>query len=306
MVRIVRAATAAPWRGRATAGAGDPPFTTPSPSMPQKGLHMRSSTRVVSVAVAATLLVAACGTDGSGTGSGDGTLPGTVATTTATTPDTTAETTPDTTATSEPDLPAQDLEADTAAAEAALLTAADLPEGWTEESRDGDAAATLDGRLAECVGADGITAADATASSARLVAPEGNLVVTEDIGARAGEREARLFVALFAEPGVPACLEAAYGEFAADVLGATVADGAQFGTPAAARLAVGSAGDATQAIRVVVPVTGDPSVSTVTVDHVVVRAGRALASLTFENRTEATPVETIDEFTALAAERLTS
>jgi hypothetical protein len=267
---------------------------------------MRSSTRVASVALAATLLVAACGSDGSGNSAGDGTLPDAVDTTSATTPDTTVEATPDTTATSEPDLPAQDVEADTAAAEAALLTVADLPEGWTEVAGDTDAAATLDSRLAECVGADGITAADATASSARLVAPEGNLAVTEDIGARADEGEARLFVALFAEPGVPACLEATYGEFAADVLGATVADGAEFGAPTAERLAVGSAGDATQAIRVVVPVTGDPSVTAVTVDHVVVRAGRALASLTFENRTEATPVETIDEFTALAAERLIS
>jgi hypothetical protein len=267
---------------------------------------MRSSTRVASVALAAALLVTACGSDGSGTGSGNGILPDAVDPTTTTAPEATVETTPDTTQTSEPDLPAQDVEADTAAAEAALLTVADLPEGWTEAARDSDAASTLDSRLAECVGADGITAADATASSARLVAPEGNLAVTEDIGARADEGQARLFVALYAEPGVPACLEAAYGELAADVLGATVAAGAEFGTPTAERLAVGSAGDATQAIRVVVPVTGDPSVTALTVDHVVVRAGRALASLTFENRSEATPVETIDEFTALAAERLTS
>jgi hypothetical protein len=72
------------------------------------------------------------------------------------------------------------------------------------------------------------------------------------------------------------------------------------------RLSVGSAGDATQAIRVVVPVTGDPSVTAVTVDHIVVRSGRALAGLTFEHRTQATPVETIDEFSALAADRLSA
>lgn len=272
---------------------------------------MRPSTRVASVALAAALLLAACGSDGSGTGADDGTLPDAVDTT-ATAPDTTVETvetTPDTTTeTSEPEVPAQDVEADAAAAEAALLTAADLPEGWSEAGGDGEAAAALNSRLAECVGAegDGITAAEVTASSARFVAPEGNLAVTQDIGVRADEREARLFVALFAEPGVPACVEAAYGELAAEVLGDTVAEGAEFGAPAAVRLAVGSAGDATQAIRVVVPVTGDPAVTAVTVDHVVVRTGRALASLTFENRTEATPVETIDEFTALAADRLSA
>jgi hypothetical protein len=273
---------------------------------------MRSSTRLASAAFAATLLVAACGSDGpgTGTGAGDGTLPGAVDTTTATTPDTTVETdetTPDTTTgTSEPEVPGQDVEADTAAAEAALLAVADLPEGWTEAPRDRDAAAGLDSRLAECIEGDDTTSADATvsAASAQFFAPEGNLAVTEDVRVRADEREARRFVALVVEPGVLACVEGAYGELAGDAFAATVAEGAEFGSPTADRLAVGSAGDATQAIRVVVPVTGDPSVSAITVDHVIVRAGRALASLTFENRTEATPVETIDELTAPAASRL--
>ena len=83
-----------------------------------------------------------------------------------------------------------------------------------------------------------------------------------------------------------------------------MASGAQLGVPTASRLPVGSAGDATQAVRVTVLVTGDPEVAEVTIDHVVVRRGRSLASLTFDNRTEATPVETIDQYTALIAERL--
>ena len=85
---------------------------------------------------------------------------------------------------------------------------------------------------------------------------------------------------------------------------ASVASGAQLGVPTASRLPVGSAGDAAQAVRVTVLVTGDPEVAEVTIDHVVVRRGRSLASLTFDNRTEATPVETIDQYTALIAERL--
>ncbi len=273
---------------------------------------MRSSARVVSIALAATLLVAACGSDDSGTGTGAGGAggAGTVAEavdTTDTSPDTTPETTaepvetmPDTTtATSEPDGPAQDVEADTAAAEVALLTVADLPERWTEAPRDADADSALDSRITECVGAEADSSV--SAASARFVAPEGALAVTEDINVRAEERNARLFVALFAEPAVPECVAAAYSELAAEAFGGTVADGAEFGAPTAARLQVGSAGDATQAIRVVVPVTGDPSVTAVTVDHVIVRSGRALASLTFENRAEATAVETIDQFTTLAA-----
>lgn len=280
---------------------------------------MRSTSRAVSVALAATLVLAACGSDSSGTGAGvsDGapTESSTVETTIETTPDTTTpdtttvETTPDTsTATTEPEEAAQDVDADTAAAEVALIDAADLPEGWTETPREIEAATALDARLAECVGVDGdrISAADAAAASDLFVSPDGNLAVSQDIGVRADEREARTVVAFLVEPAVPACFEAAYGELAGEALGATVAEGAAFGAPTVTRLQVGSVGDATQAIRVVVPVTGDPSVTAVTIDHVVVRSGRSLTSLTFENRTEATAVETIDEFTALAAAGLSA
>ena len=281
---------------------------------------MRSSSRAVSVALAATLLLAACGSEGSGTGAVDGaptdsTVDATLADATdettpeTTTVDTTVETTPDTsTAMVEPEEAAQDVDADTAGAEAALIVAADLPEGWNAAPRESDAVSTLDGRLAECVGVDGdrISAADAAAASDRFVSPDGNLAVSQDIGVRADEREARSVVAFLVEPAVPACFEAAYGELAGEALGATVAEGATFGAPTVTRLQVGSVGDATQAIHVVVPVTGDPSVTAVTIDHVVVRSGRSLASLTFENRTEATAVETIDEFTALAAAGLSA
>lgn len=273
---------------------------------------MRLHTRAVSAALAATLLVAACGSDDAGTGAGavDGTSTGTAVDATLpdviveTTPETTAAAAPDTTtATTEPEEAAQDVDADTAAAEAALLTGAALPEGWTETPRTSEAVATLDSRLAECVGVEGdrISAADAAAASGRLVSPEGNLAVVQDIGVRADEREARSVVALLVEPGVPACVGAAYGELAAEALAGTVAEGAEFGAPTVDRLQVGSAGDATQAIRVLLPVTGDPAVVAMTVDHVVVRSGRTLTTFTFENRTEATPVETIDEITALAA-----
>ena len=67
-----------------------------------------------------------------------------------------------------------------------------------------------------------------------------------------------------------------------------------------------SAGVATQAIRVTVPVTGDLVTTEVTIDHVVVRNGRSTATITFSSSAAATPVETIDEVTALIAERLPS
>ena len=265
---------------------------------------MRSRSRVVTVALAATLLIAACGSDDSGSADGGGGPTETIAAV-DTTPDTTTETT--SAPTSAPD-ETQDVEADTAAAEAALLTIADLPAGWIEAPADGDADAALAASLAACVGVDGdvISAADATATTDGFEAPDGTASISQHVGVLAAESDARTVVAFTAEPGVPACFEAAYAELAGEALAGELVEGAQFGAPVASRLQVGSAGDATQAIRVTVPVTGDPATTEVTIDHVVVRSGRSLATVTFSSSAAATPVETIDEVTALIAERLPS
>ena len=263
---------------------------------------MRSRSRVVTVALAATLLIAACGSDDSGSGADVGTPTETIAGVDRT-PDTTIETTG--APTSVPD-EAQDIEGDTAAAEAALLTVADLPAGWTEAPADGDADAALAASLAACVGVDGdvISAADATATADRFAAPDGTASISQHVGVLAVEGDARTVVAFTAEPAVPACFEAAYAEFAGEALAGELDEGAQFGAPVASRLQVGSAGDATQAIRVTVPVTGDPTTAEVTIDHVVVRNGRSLTTITFASIAAPTTVESIDAVTAVAAERL--
>lgn len=265
---------------------------------------MRSTFRVASIALAATLIVAACGSEETGSGAG-------APTETIAAPDTTvAESMPETTTetsvapTSEPEQAAQDVEADTAAAEAALLSVADLPEGWADAADD--TAAPLNARLAECVDVDGdeISTADATASAGPFVSPVGDASIRQHVGVLATVAEARTVVALTVEPSVLGCFEEAYAELAADALVSAAADGSTFGAPSVTRLQIAPAGDATQAIRVTVPVTGDPAVAAVTVDHVVVRSGRSLATITFANSTEATPIENIDEITAIVAERL--
>ncbi len=263
---------------------------------------MRSTVRVMSVALAATLVVAACGSDESGSSEPTETIAA-VDTTVA---DTVETTVPDTVApTSTPDEVTQDVEADTAAAEAALLLLADLPEGWTETPA-ADGAAALSTRLAECVDVDGdaISAADASAATALFAAPEGTSSISQHVGVLATEADARTVVAFTVEPDVPACFEAAYADLGGDALAIGLADGAQTGAPAATRLQVGPAGDATQAIRVIVPVTGDPAVTEVTVDHVIVRSGRSLATVTFSSSAEPTALEALDEVTAVVAERL--
>jgi hypothetical protein len=266
---------------------------------------MRSTFRVASIALAATLIVAACGSEDSGSSAGapTDTIAAAGTTVVESTPDTTTETS--IAPTSEPAEAGQDVEADTAAAEAALLTVADLPEGWTEGAA-GDAAAPLNARLAECVGVDGdeISTAEATAAAGPFASPAADASISQHVGVLATETEARKVVALTVEPGVLVCFADVYAELAADALVGTTADGSTFGAATATRLQVGPAGDATQAIRVTVPVTGDPAVAAVTVDHVLVRSGRSLSTIAFVNSTEATPVESIDAITAVVAERL--
>ena len=270
---------------------------------------MFSRTRVVAVALAATLVIAACGSDDSGTGAGAGgdtiasasTTADTTETTVAdTTPDTTEATTEDTTATT--DAPTQDVEADTAAAQGALLTLADFPEGWSEASAADGAGTEIDGRLAECVGVDG---SEAVAATADFSSPDGSIVAAQSVDVQATERDARLVIAQLTNPEVPECVAAAYAELGAAALSAgAIAEGATIGEVTTTRLAVGAAGDATQAIRVVIPVTSGEATAQVTVDQVFVRSGRSLATISFESSLEATPVETIDAITTAAASRL--
>jgi len=271
---------------------------------------MFSSVRPVFVALAATLLIAACGSDDGAAGtSADNTVAEIIVADTI--PDTTPEATPDSTdantedTTASTEAPAQDVDADLAAAQAAVLTVADLPEGWTDTPAEADVASDLDARLAECVGVDSVTSSDASAASGTFASSDGSLVVNQRVGVQATEQNARLVVASLTNPEVPGCVAAAYTELGAAALSVgAVVEGAEIGEVTASRLAVGAAGDATQAIRVVIPVTTGGAASLLTVDHVFTRSGRSLASLSFEARLEATAVETIDEITAAAASRL--
>jgi hypothetical protein len=262
---------------------------------------MFSSTRLVPVALAATLLFAACGSDDDASGTGSDTVvaetttadttPAPETTVADTTPETTEATTEDTTATTE--VPEQDIDADTAAAEAGVLTIGDFPEGWTETPAD--AASEIDARVAECVGGE---SAGAVASTGDFSSPDGSLVVSENVNVLATERDARLVISSITNPEVPECIAAAYAELGAAALSAgAVAEGTEIGEVTATRLTVGAAGDSTQAIRVTLPVADGQ----LTVDQVLVRSGRSLATISFEARVEPTPVETIDGITSAAA-----
>lgn len=275
---------------------------------------MFSSPRTVSAVLVATLLIAACGSDDSTSSTTAVTVAAPAVTVADSAPQTTPETTPGTSevqtedTTSSTDVPSQDIAADTAAAEAAVLTLANLPEGWAEAAADDGAMSEVDGRLAECLGVDSLTSPDAQAMTSNFTNSDGTLVVYEGVGVQAAELDSRTVIARMTNPDVLDCFAAAYAELGAGALSTgAIAEGAEIGEVTATRLAVAPVGDSTQAIRVVIPVTTDGIQAQLTVDQVLVRSGRSLAVITFEGRTEGgTAVETIDEITAAAAANLTS
>lgn len=275
---------------------------------------MFSSARLVTVALAATLLIASCGSDDGGTSSGSvvGTVTGATVTTPATTPDTTDAMTSETTdvmpddTTASTEVADQDVAADTAAAEAGLIGVGDLPEGWAEAPA-ADAATTtdVDARLAECAGVDSLTSTDAQAATGTFASPDGTVLVMQQIGTKPAELDARTVIARLTNPDVLDCVATAYGDLGATaVSGGLIPDGAEIGGVTVTRLAVGSVGNATQALRVVIPVTSAGVASQVTVDKVFIRSGRSISVITFESNAEATPVETIDAITTAAAAHL--
>ena len=265
---------------------------------------MFASPRIVSVALVAGLLIAACGSDDDGASTNTAVAETAVTDTTSdTTPDTTDATTEDTTVST--DAATQDVAADTAAAQASLLTLAEFPEGWSEASADGDEVSEIEAALAACVGVEDLTSSPAQATTGNFSSPDSSLIVNESVSVQATEQDARMVIASLTNPDVLDCVAGAYTELGAAALTAgAVAEGAVIGDITASRLAVSTAGDATQAIRVVIPVTSGDATTQLTIDQVVVRAGRSLASIAFEGRLEATPVETIDAIIAAAASRL--
>ncbi len=137
------------------------------------------------------------------------------------------------------------------------------------------------------------------------ICPRSDPDYSESVEVQATERDARLVMAQITNPEVPDCVAAAYAELGGAALSTgAITEGAEIGEVTASRLAVGSAGDATQAIRVVIPVISGETTAQLTVDRVFTRAGRSFATIMFEGRVEATPVETIDEITAVAASSL--
>lgn len=225
-------------------------------------------TRIAAIGVSIILLAAGCGSDGDGD--------------------------------------AQDIEADTAAAESALLVLADLPAGWSEAPSTSTDDDEMDRRQAECLGAPGDELFDTEAKAETDTFTDGAGNQIEQVVALMPTADDAVdTLAGFEDDGAAPCLTEAFNDRFRSVVEESGELGeAALGEITVAPLEVAAAGDETHAFRIEIPITlGDASL-TVTADLVAVRVGRSLAGLTFTSETGSTPVALIDEITGITAERL--
>lgn len=251
--------------------------------------------RAAAAALVIALVVASCGSDETSNDADSATDTETVATTAS------AEA-------ADPAAPVQDVETDTAAARAALLTLDDFPAGWSETPAvedDGDPEA--DRALAECAGVEGDKLIDtpADAETGRFSDPDGEAFVEQTVGLMPTEDEAATPFAAFTSNDVIACFADVYNElFASSLDDEDLPDDAEIGEITVARLNVTPVGDDTAALRVSVPISVPGITVDVTVDLVLTRVGRSLSGLSFQSTFGPIDVELLDQYNDLAASRL--
>jgi hypothetical protein len=254
---------------------------------------MNSPTRIVALTLALALVLAACGSDSTES-------------TTATPEPAPAATGATEAVEATEQATEQDIEADTVAAQAALLVVSDFPPGWTETPYVEDPANDERNRLlAECLGLDRPSIGDspAKARTGDFASPEQDIEISQIIGLEAAEQDAVDIIESFADPDTPTCFAEVYSDTLAE--SADLGDGVELGGEiTVAPVSVAPAGDDTAALRVTVPLTSDGFEVDVFADAVIVRVGRSLSFMFFAS--QGTPVDagTIDEYAAVAASRM--
>ena len=203
------------------------------------------------------------------------------------------------------------LEEDKAVAQAALLTLADFPAGWSEvptgDETDGDAA----NKLAACVGRESILdVGGAKASTGDFTDPEGNVTISQQVGIAETVDEAAAQLAGLEEPGVTACIQEATRELFADLIenpptpADSLPEGAAIGEVTFGRLNVSPVGEQLVAYRLTVPISVEAFTIDFYLDLVFVRQARSVANLQFGSPLEPYATEELDRIVALAASRL--
>jgi hypothetical protein len=204
--------------------------------------------------------------------------------------------------------PVQDMVADAAAAEAALLTLSDFPAGWSEIPHEADDSneEMLD-RVYGCLGPAAVEMFNSPtkARTGDFTDPADDSGVNQTAALFPTTESAEGYMAGGSADGVAECLTTVYRE---ELPGRLEGDGvpadAEFGEITVGSLNVGQAGEETFAYRVTAPVSAEGFTVDIVTDFVAVRVGRSVTGLNFQSFFDPTPTERIVEYASLAASRL--
>jgi hypothetical protein len=204
--------------------------------------------RVIFVALALPLLIAACS---SSSKASSGTTPTTPATPTS----------PPVTSAPAPTAPAQNVEADKARAAAASLKLSDFPAGWTSSpSTATNGPSGLKAQVAKCLGVSESNLTDPPASydSPDFNDPNNN-TISDTVGYRATPADQDAPFAVVSSDKVPACLGTAFTKVINDAIkhptnpSDTLPEGVTVGTPTVSPMSFPQFGDKSTAYRTTSP-----------------------------------------------------
>jgi len=197
---------------------------------------------------------------------------------------------------------------DQSAAEAALPTLDDFPEGWSSKPADDESDAG-DDALADCLGltdeerAATIDSEDPKGTSPTFVAPDESEVDVE-VTLTASASVASDDIHLLTGDDLPDCFAEALETSLQE--GGDMPDGVEFGDVTVEDQAAGDVGDEAASLRVTLPLTADGEQHQAIVDTYLIRVGRAGIQTTFTSLDEPFTAEDAATVNQLVADRLGS
>jgi hypothetical protein len=216
------------------------------------------------------------------------------------------------TSTSDP-RPPQQIAADKATAQAAVLKLADLPAGWTGTApTDTGTSSGLDAQLAACLGT---TASISTNSNPTHVDsddfsdPSGDNTVSNSVALLASADATKAVMDALSNPKVPGCLAQTLDDLISQNLassGTTLPAGTSVGHAQAALESFPNVADRTLAFRITVPVQAGANTVNINVDFVAFTKGRAGSTLSLQGTGSPFPTDLATSLAQTVAGRLPS
>jgi hypothetical protein len=205
----------------------------------------------------------------------------------------------------------QQIDADRAAAQAAVLKLSDLPAGWTShattDSSGGDA---VQAQLATCLGVDSSffkRSEKARVESDDFDDPDDTMEVSNTVAVTASTNNANFAMDVYSKAEVPSCLGSAMDQAInqqATASGSTLPAGTTIGKSQVAPESFPNVADRTTAYRVTVPVNSGSQSVNITIDYVIFVKGRTGSTLTLQGNGTVVPTSLATSLAQTVAGRM--